>query len=438
MIRKLILTWWLIGQAVGCGSLVAGAWAASDVSTERPNFVFIIADDVSPDDTAVYGNAFVQTNHLQQLAAHGLVFDNAYLTISSCSPSRCSIITGRYPHNTGAPELHTSLPKSQTTFVQQLRTAGYHTVLSGKNHMGLPDELGFDVHSNSNPAGAENWVQHLQERPTDKPFFCWFAAHDAHRAFTENDKAPVYDSNELPVPDVLYDGPETRKKLAGYYHEISRLDYYVGQVQAEIERQQIADRTYVIFCSDNGRPFPRCKTYLYDSGIKTPLIITGPNVAVGRTASLASSIDLSATILSLANLPIPETVQGVSLVPVLNDPDQTVRTVAFAERNWHVFQNHARAVRSGDWLYVWNAWPERHNLSGESAAFRFPDVKEYWEAAERGELKPFQMLLVQSTQPAEMLFRVSEDPLQIRNLANDPQQQAVLSKMRILLNQWQT
>ena len=100
-----------------------------------PNFIFLITDDISPDDISVYGNKVVLTPHLEKIAAKGMVFDNAYLSISSCSPSRCSIITGRYPHNTGAPELHTKLPKDQITFVQKLREAGYHTVLSGKNHM---------------------------------------------------------------------------------------------------------------------------------------------------------------------------------------------------------------------------------------------------------------------------------------------------------------
>jgi N-sulfoglucosamine sulfohydrolase len=99
--------------------------------TARPNFVFIIADDVSPDDLLCYAPSPLKTPHLDQLAAEGLVFDRAYLTCSSCSPTRCSIITGRYPHNTGAPELHMPLPADQFMFPRALREAGYFTVLSG-------------------------------------------------------------------------------------------------------------------------------------------------------------------------------------------------------------------------------------------------------------------------------------------------------------------
>lgn len=405
--------------------------------SQPPNFIFFITDDISPGDLSIYGNTSIKTPHLEAMAKHALVFDNAYLTISSCSSSRCSIITGRYPHNTGAPELHTTLPESQVTFVQKLREAGYHTVISGKNHMSKPEQLGFDVSSNSNPAGSEKWVQHLRERPTDKPFFCWFASHDAHYGFTINDKAPTYTAGSVTVPPMLFDGPQTRGELAKYYHEVSRTDHYVGELWKELQRQGIADNTYFVYCADNGRPFPRCKAYLYDSGIRTPLIVSGPGVATGRTKSLVSSVDFAATFLDLAGVKKPASVQGVSLQPVLREPDVSVRDVAFAERNWHVFQNHARAVRTGDWLYIWNAWPERHNLSGESSVFTFPAVKELWEQAEAGRLTPAQALLTKVPQPAEMLFHVGKDPHQFRNLANDPQHQATLEEMQQLLKTWQ-
>lgn len=403
----------------------------------RPNFVFIITDDISPDDLSVYGNAFVKTPNLEKIAQAGLVFENAYNTISSCSPSRCSIITGRYPHNTGAPELHTKLPSTQTTFVQLLKAAGYHTVISGKNHMASPEQLGFDVASTSKPAGSEKWVTHLRERPKEKPFFCWFASLDAHHAFDIDEHAPEYTPEEIVVPPMLYDGPETRKELTGYYHEVSRTDYYAGQVWEELQKQGIAENTYFIYCSDNGRPFLRCKTYLYDSGIKTPLIITGPNVKPGRSQSFVSSIDYSATILELAGVDKPETIQGQSIVSILKDPKATVREILFAERNWHVFQNHARMVRMGDWLYIWNAWPNRHNVSGESSVFSFPSVKEYWEAADAGKLNESQMLLVSPIQPEEMLFRISDDPHQLTNLATDTSYEYQMQKMRKQLKAWE-
>lgn len=414
-------------------SLVLGSIAQA----QKPNFIFVITDDISPRDLGPYGNKTVQTPNLDKLAARGLVFDNAYNVISSCSPSRCAIITGRYPHNTGAPELHTQLPPGQKTFVQQLKNAGYHTVLAGKNHMrGDGVSLGFDVTTDSHPAGAENWVRHLRQRPKDKPFFCWFASHDAHRDWQINDKAPHYDANDVPVPPMMYDGPLTRGDLAQYYHEVSRTDYYLGQVVEELRSQGVLDNTYLIYCSDNGRPFPRCKTYLYDSGIQTPLIIAGPGVSQDRTSSLTSSIDYAPTILALAGLDKLETMQGVSFTPILSKPQTEVRQVAFAERNWHVYALHERMVRQGPWLYIWNAWPNQYNLCGESSWYNFPAAKELWAMAEAGKLSDPQKLLTLPQQPAEMLFNIKDDPYQFTNLAASTEHASIMNQMRNLLDTW--
>jgi len=407
------------------------------VGTAQPNFIFFITDDISPDDLGPYGSRQVQTPNLDRIAQRGLVFDNAYNVISSCSPSRCSIISGRYPHNTGAPELQTTLPPDQVTFVQLLKDAGYHTVISGKNHMGLAEQLGFEIESKSKPAGSENWIGHLRDRPKEKPFFFWFGSHDAHYDFQINDRAPVYDPDEIKAPPMLIDGPKTRGELAGYFHEVSRTDYYAGELMKELESQDLLDNTYFIYCSDNGRPFPRCKTYMYESGIQTPLIIVGPDVVVGRTDSLISSIDYSATILELAGLNKPNTIQGVSQVPVLRNPSAEVRNIAFAERNWHIYQLHERAVRTGDWLYVWNAWPNRHNVCGESSVLEnFPAAEELWKSAADGTATKAQALLTLPQQPPEMLFNVKEDPFQFRNLAENPEYAHVLSKMRVHLEHW--
>jgi len=416
--------------------IVVLAGCESQDENQRPNFVFIITDDISARDLSVYGNEAIETPNLDRMAQNGLVFDNAYLTISSCSPSRNSIITGRYPHNTGAPEIHVELPKDQNTFIQSFQQAGYHTVLSGKNHMAPPEQLGFDEYSDSQPAGSENWIGHLRDRPEDTPFFFWFASHDAHRDWQVNDKASEYDSSEVWVPPYMYDGPRTREDLTGYYHEVSRSDYYTGQVLDELERQGIAENTYVIYVSDNGRPFPRSKTYLYRNGIRTPLIMVGPEVTAGRAESLVSAIDLAATFLDLAGIEKPESVQGVSFRPVLSDPEAVVRDVAFAERNWHRYSMHERMVRMGDWLYIRNNWPNKRNLSGESDPHQYPAAQELWEMHEKGSLTPAQALITRLPQPAEELYNVESDPYNLDNVVYASENREVLHRMRSLLTQW--
>ena len=409
---------------------------SQSIAEAQPNVIFFLADDVSCEDIGVYGNPSIKTPNIDAMAQKGLRFDNAYLTTSSCSPSRCSMITGRYPHNTGAPELHTDLPEGSLVFPKLLKDAGYYTVLSGKHHMGDVANVGFHkITKGGGPGAEEDWVALLKERPKDKPFFCWYASRDAHRAWNMNDQAPHYESEEMVVPPYLVDGPKTREDLTGYYHEVSRFDYFIGEVVAELKAQKIFDETIIIITSDNGRPFPRSKTRLYDSGIKPPFIVYGPNfVRTGVSKSLISTIDISATILDLADIPKPERIQGLSFRPIMNDPTAIVREVVFAEHNWHVYKNHERMVRFGDWLYIRNHFPNQQNLCMEATTGGAGE--ELVEAHKQGQLTEAQKNIFWNPCPEEELYHVSKDPDQLDNLAGNPEHHAQIEKMRQLLGNW--
>ena len=404
---------------------------------KQPNFILFITDDISWDDLGCYGSKVAKTPHLDQMAKEGMLFHGAYLSISSCSPSRCSIISGRYPHNTGAAELHTELPADQPVFPEALQAAGYYTAISGKHHMGKAVNRGFDkVSGGKGPSKSADWVPMLQERPKDKPFFFWFASSDAHRGWALNDKAPLYKPEDIEVPPYLYDGPVTRTDLAQYMHEVSRTDYYIGQLRAELKRQGIEKDTYIIYMTDNGRPFPRSKTRLYDSGIRTPFLIARPGtIAPAETRSLISSIDISATILELAGAKKDKRIQGVSFAPILENPKVTVRDYVFAEHNWHVYHAHERMVRFGNFLYIRNNFPNQPNLSYESDD-HYPAGLELWQAHAAGKTNPKQYQLFANPCPPEELFQVNEDPHQLRNLADDPKHGKTLKQARALLTKW--
>lgn len=146
---------------------------------DRPNFVIFVADDMAWDDCGAYGNAAIRTPNIDRLAAEGMRFDRAYLTCSSCSPSRCSILTGRYPHSTGAGELHLPLPKTQTMLTKPLMDAGYWTAAVGKWHLGQAVEEQVQYRQGSRPGAMGNaWVKALKERPAGQPFFLWAAHSD--------------------------------------------------------------------------------------------------------------------------------------------------------------------------------------------------------------------------------------------------------------------
>jgi arylsulfatase len=264
----------------------------------------------------------------------------------------------------------------------------------------------------------------------------WFASNDAHRDWQYTDLDRRYDPAKVLVPPYLFDGPQTRADLADHLHEVSRLDRFVGDVRRELEREGVADNTYIIFTADNGRPFPRCKTRLYDSGAKPPLVVWRPGtVNPGRTSSLVSVIDVAPTILSLAGIELDKRLQGVSFAPLLSDPHATVRDYAFAEHNWHVGQAHERSVREGDWLYIRNAYPELQSLCAESGPV-FPAGKELWAAHEAGKLGRDQQDVFLQPRLAEELYQVKDDPHQLHNLSGDPQQAETLSRLRAVLDRW--
>ena len=216
----------------------------------KPNFIFFIADDVSWDDFGCYGNQGVRTPNIDRLAANGIRFSSAYLTASSCSPSRASIVVGRYPHNNGkAAELHLPIADHLPWLPEALRDAGYYSAISGKHHMKRenPRERNPFDHVDGgrvegNRGGEANWVSVAQNRPKNQPFFFWFAAYDAHRAWDadgdwiEEQYGPKTNPAAVRVPPFLVDDPPTRQDLASYYNEIIRFDYFIGEVAAELRR----------------------------------------------------------------------------------------------------------------------------------------------------------------------------------------------------------
>jgi N-sulfoglucosamine sulfohydrolase len=409
----------------------------------RPNIIFIIADDISWDDIGLYGNNKVKTPHLDKLARNGLKFNNVFLTASSCSPSRTSILTGRYPHNTGAAELHTPLPSHLNFFPEQLKQSGYFTALAGKWHEGPVTKRAYDtllVNKKDNGEGAElQWVNLLNSRPKGKPFFFWLASLDAHRPWsTETEGHRHNPATEIIVPPTLVDTEETRVDLKNYYNEIARLDHYIGLLEKELEKQGIAENTMIIFTSDNGRPFPGSKTRVNDAGVKTPFLVKWPKVVKpGQVCeSLVSSIDIAPTLLELAGLKPAETNQGRSFTSLLKTPGKAFRKYVFAEHNWHDYEAYERSVRTKDFLYIINRRPQLDN-GGPIDANQSPSAKALKTVKADGKLTLLQKDAFLVPRPTEEFFDNFKDPLQSRNEIQNKTYTNSITELRNVLKQWQ-
>jgi len=407
----------------------------SEEKTVQPNFIVFIADDAAWNDCGPYGNQNIKTPNINKLAEEGVVFNNVFLTTSSCSPSRCSILTGRYPHSTGARELHMPLPAEQLLFAGELQKAGYFTAVAGKYHIG-PKRPEFDTIYGGSPSGCEYWVEALQNRPKNKPFFLWLAALDPHRDYQPNAIPEPHRPEDVIVPPYLPDNDSTRKDLALYYDEISRMDSYIGEVMDELKKQGVDENTLMIYMSDNGQPFPRAKTRMYDSGIKTPFIVRWPaKLKKGTAGGLISSIDIAPTFCELAGAEISETYQGKSFVPILENYSAETRDYIAAEHNWHDYQAYERAIRNRKYLYIRNAFPEL-NASPPADAVRSITYKEMIKMRKANNLSENQSDCFVAPRPAEELYDVVNDPWQLHNLAESTEHADALDKMRKLLENW--
>ncbi len=447
----------LIKRLLIVACVAASCASVHAANPSRPNVILFIGDDISSNDFGCYGNTAARTPNIDRLAHDGLRFTQAYLTASSCSPSRSSIITGRYPHNNGkAAELHQPIAWNLPWFPALLRDAGYYTAIVGKYHMtsavapkgesnqATPFDLVDPSRVRGNSGGHAHWVRTVMDRPKDKPFFFWFAAYDAHREWeVENEwDEDKYGAKHRPkdviVPPFLSDDPETRQDLASYYNEVTRYDYYIGQVTKALAEQGELDNTLILVMADNGRPFPRAKTRLHDSGMKTALVAHWPG-GIKKTGvscdSLVSAIDLAPTILTLAGVKVPETMQGVDIHPLFDDATATVRNVAFSEHNWHDYEAHGRSLRMDGYLYIRNFRPHQA-WQGPADSVRSPSHTQLKALRDTKKLTPAQADVFLNPRPAVELYDVKDDPDQLQNLAEDPNYVDVKRRLEKVMEQW--
>ncbi len=319
------------------------------------NVVIIIADDLGM-QLGCYGDKTTRSPNIDALAKRGVRFARAYATVSSCSPSRASILTGLYTHQNGQYGLQHAEHNQQTRLWVQslpnlLRAIGYWTGIIGKVHVGPQSVYNFDAQITKDLGGNRDGVAMARaardfiNRRDGKPFFLVHAFSDPHRAregfgneaFAKDPNEVRYDPKDVIVPAHLPDRPEVRKELAEFYQSITRMDRGVGLLIAVLREAGVLDDTLIIFISDNGIPFPGAKTTLYDAGIHLPMIVAGPGVPAGRTNhGLVSFIDIAPTVLDFTQAKRPKyKLAGQTLLPILGYEHPKGCDTVFASHQFH-------------------------------------------------------------------------------------------------------
>ena len=420
-------------------ALTATGWTQT-----RPNIVVFIGDDVGM-ELGCYGDAGAHTPNMDRLAAGGLLCRKAFLTSPQCSPSRTSILSGQFAHTIGTEDLHTGI--NDTTFLlpHYLQQAGYYTGIMLKTHLGEAGLAQFSWNESRISAterrekGPASIFSTFLDQAGNRPFFMWVGFHDAHRPYDHSsEKLPVAnDPAAVQVPPYLVDAPGTRRDLADYYDEVSRMDVQIGEMVAVLEARQLLNNTLIVVLSDNGKPFPRAKGTLYDSGLQTPLIFHWPAaVQAGlEYPHLVSAIDLMPTLLDVAGVQAPGHLYGQSIRPVFSNTSLPGRKYVFAERNWHDADEYMRSIRTDSFLLVYNAYHALphgtpRDLSTSPSWF---DLKTGQAA---GTLSTAQAWVLQAPRHMIELYDVKTDPHQLRNVSGQAGYLSINNQLTNELVEW--
>jgi len=441
----------------GIPARAAAAEQTTPRPESRPNILFAIADDWGWPHAGVYGDEVVKTPTFDRLAREGVLFNHAYVAAPSCTPSRGGILTGQAIHRLEeGGNLWSLLPAKFKVYPDVLEEAGY-TV--GFTRKGWGPGTLQGTGRTRNPAGPrfKDFKQFLRSVPDGTPFCFWFGSFDPHRPYARDSGVKAgMKPEEVAVPPFLPDTPAVRGDILDYYLEVQRFDREVGELLELLEAAGKLDNTLVMMTGDNGMPFPRAKTNLYDSGTRMPLAVRWPaRVAGGRVVDdFISFTDLAPTFLEAATEEPTAEMTGRSFLGVLTsgksgrvDPR---RDKVFTERERHVpcrpgdKSYPIRAIRSHDFLYVRNLradlWPAGDasypNIVGSFGdCDNSPSKSEILSRREEPEIAPY-FKLAFGKRPAEELYDLSKDPGQVNNVAGRPHYANLQKKLRAELDRW--
>ncbi|MEM7575146.1 MAG: sulfatase [Bacteroidota bacterium] len=409
-----------------------------------PNILLLIADDWSYPHAGAYGDETVRTPTFDRLAEEGVLFEQAFISSPSCSPSRAAILTGRHAIAlASAGNLYGPLNSSYPNYAEQLARDGYAVGMSRKGWApGSAIEGGYADH---NPAGPqfENFTAFMESHAPGQPFCFWFGSFDPHRPYDPGSgQAAGLNADKVVVPDCWPDNEVVRNDILDYYAEIERFDRECGAIIEQLRQAGELDNTLIIMTSDNGMPFPRAKANLYDLGTRIPLVISWPagDLATNsRPSALVSLIDLAPTIQEVTAAEPPSSqLQGRSLLPLLKgqaDPHPSERELVFLGRERHANIRldqtgyPMRAVRTEHFLYIRNFFPERWP-AGDPESIN-PGIGPFGDCDDGPTKRALftdaynlrgahRYNLAFGRRPAEELYYLPEDPDQLRNVIYDP------------------
>ncbi len=442
-----------LGSAAG--AMLPGGTVLGNVEQgkQRPNFLWISTEDISP-DLGCYGDKYAVTPNLDRLASQGVRYNRVFSHSGVCAPTRSGIITGMYPTTIGTHHMRCRgvPPHDVKCFGEYLRAAGYYCTNNVKTDYQFDSPLtAWDECSNK---------AHWRNRPKDRPFFAIINFTTTHESQIRNRSQGMrkrlnslgpderHDPAKAELPPYYPDTPKVRQDWAQYYDIITLMDKQAKEVLDQLEEDGLADDTIVWFWGDHGRGLPRGKRWIYDSGSRVPLIVRVPEkwrklampdnpeaVKPGAVNDdLVAFIDFAPTMLSLAGIEIPRHIQGRAF---LGRQKAQPREYVFGARDrMDEAYDLIRTVRDKRFRYIRNyMW---HVSRGQDINYmnQMPTMQEMRRLHAEGKLRGPQMQYFEPTKPIEELYDTAADAHEVKNLAGDPKYKDVLERMRRVHSQW--
>lgn len=418
--RLILVSFWM---------LLAGSVASA--ARAQPNILWLVSEENGP-YLGCYGDTQAHTPNLDKLASEGVLYLNAFSNSPGCAPSRSTLITGIYASSLGTQNMrsHYRIPEDVQFYPTYLERAGYFCMNPGKTdyNAARPEHAAWDHGSSWRNAPREKpWMLVLNNLVTRE------------RGLYDSVVHPEYLKVPFNIPSYQPDTPEIRSEWIEYYHDVTKMDDWVGQVLAQLQKDGLADDTIVFYFSDQGGILPRSKGFLYDSGLHVPLIVrfgknfqnlapAPPGTKLDRVVSL---VDFAPTLSSVAGAQIPVQYTGSAFLGSRAAPE---RQYAFGFRARLDERNDlSYTLRDKRYRYIRNYMPHRIYGQHVQSLWKVPAMVS-WENAYHMGVCDGDQSAFWNTKPTEELYDEQADPYEVKNLAEYPTSRNDLERMRKALH----
>jgi uncharacterized sulfatase len=418
--------------------LAAGVWLAhTALAADRPNFLFILADDCTHWDIGCYGGQAITPN-IDRLAGEGMRFTQCFQSAPMCSPTRHALYTGISPVKSGAYPNHTFVKEGVKSIVHYLQPLGYRVALSGKKHIGPKEAFPFEYSGKNNP-DMEVCGQLMKESVEAGTPFCLFAtSNEPHDPWDKGDPS-LYQADALTLPENWVDTPETREAMTQYLAEISYFDDQVGTLLNMLDAHGLRENTLVIVASEQGSIFPFAKWTCYDAGLRSALVARWPGkIKAGSGCdALVEYLDMVPTFIDAAGGAVPEELEGKSLLPLFADSSRAHKEYVFGEMTTLGIMNGSphygiRSVRSARYRLIWNFTPE---MAFRNVAMKKPFFTS-WEEKAKTDSAAAEWVQRFRIRPEWELYDLGSGSLEGENLADNPEMETIFNTLKAELQNW--